>query len=106
MSGREFNVSTIPFANPGDDVRSVDNIKRLLATGVVTTLTSDDWALLYSVDPGVSELYDLRTDPKQEHNVIGQNESTARQLHGYLVRFMKETGVPAHLLEPRMELRL
>ena len=38
--------------------------------------------------------------------MIGQNESTARQLHGYLVRFMKETGVPAHLLEPRMELRL
>ena len=70
------------------------------------TLTSDDWALLYSVDPGVSELYDLRADPSQEHNVIGQNESTARQLHGYLVRFMKETGVPTHLLEPRMELRL
>ena len=65
MSGREFNVSTIPFANPGDDVRSVDNIKRLLATGVVTTVTSDDWALLYSVDPGVSELYDLRADPSQ-----------------------------------------
>ena len=106
VSGREFNVSTIPFANPGDDVRSVDNIKRLLATGIVTTVTSDDWAFLYSVDPGLSELYDLRVDPKQKKNVINENEATARKLHGLLIRFMKETEVPAHLLEPRMELRL
>ena len=106
MSGREFNVSTIPFANPGDDVRSVDNIKRLLATGIVTTVTTDEWAFLYSVDPGLSELYDLRADSSQQNNVINENEATARQLHGYLVRFMKETDVPAHLLEPRMELRL
>ena len=104
--GREFNVSTIPFANPGEDVRSVDNIRRSLAAGIVTTVTTDEWALLYSADPGVSELYDLRSDPRQQLNVIHQNEAAARQLHGYLVRFMKETGVAQHLLEPRMDLRL
>ena len=106
MAGREFNVSTIPFANPGDDVRSVDNIRRSLASGIITTVTSDDWAFLHSVDPGLSELYDLRADPKQQNNVINENEATARMLHGFLVRFMKETEVPAHLLEPRSELRM
>ncbi len=104
--GRECTVSTIPFANPGDRVSSVDNISRPMLAGVVTTVTAGEWSLLYTVDPGMSELYHLASDPKQEKNVIGDNPETARELHQLLVKFMRETNLADHLLKPRLELRL
>ena len=105
-TGREYTISTIPFANPGDRVRSVDNVLRTLSTGLVTTVTAGEWALLYSVDPGKSELYHLPDDPQQGSNVIGENAETARELHGLLVKFMRETNVEDGLVQPRLELRL
>ncbi len=105
-TGREYTISTIPFANPGDRVRSVDNVLRTLSTGLVTTVTAGEWALLYSVDPGKSELYHLPGDPQQGSNVIGENAETARELHGLLVKFMRETNVEDGLVQPRLELRL
>ena len=104
--GREFSISTIPFANPGDRVRSVDNIRRRLTSGLVTTVTAGEWSLLYSVEPGMSELYHLPSDPGQSKNVIGENADTARDVHGFLVKFMKDTGVADSLVNPRLELRL
>jgi arylsulfatase A-like enzyme len=106
FQGREFAVSTVPFANPGDRVSSVDNISRPLTAGIVTTITSAEWSLLYSVDAGTSELYYLPSDPNQLNNVIAANENTAREHHRMLVRFMKETNLPESLITPRMELRL
>ncbi len=99
-------MSTIPFANPGDRVQSVDNVSRPLTAGLVTTVTTEEWTLLYSVDPGDSELYHLPSDPGQTRNVIGEKADVAKELHGLLVRFMKETNLAPHLLEPRLELRI
>jgi arylsulfatase A-like enzyme len=104
--GREFTISSIPFANPGDQVRSVDDISRPLNAWPVTTITTPDWSMLYSVDPGVTQLFDLRSDPAQEHNVIATNRDTARDLHAMFVKFMREANVPEHLMAPRLELRL
>ena len=104
--GREFAVSAIPFANPGDPVRSVDNIRRQLQASPVTTVAAGDWSLLYSMDPGMSELYHLPSDPGQGTNRIGSDTAEARELRALLVRFMKETGVADNLLRPRLELRL
>lgn len=104
--GREFVITTIPFANTGDWVRSVDDARRTLSASQVTTVTSDRWSLLYSMDQGVSELFDLESDPGQESNVISSHPENARELHGYLTKFMRDTGVPAGLLEGRLELRV
>ena len=106
IPGREFVVSTIPFANPGDPVRSVDNVRRQLRASPVTTVTSAGWSLLHSMDEGMSELYNLSSDPKQRHNVITDHPENAREVHQHLVRFLRETNVVPHLVEPRLELRL
>ncbi len=106
LPGREFAVSTIPFANQGDEVMSVDNVSRTLQTGLLTTVTAGDWSLLYSVDSGVSELYNLAADPGQSENVISRRGDVAADLHQMLVRFMRETNIPSRLMEPRLELRL
>ena len=105
-AGREFTVSTIPFANPGDEVRSVDSIRRNLVNSQVTTITAGDWSLLYSTDEGMSELYNLANDPAQENNIISGNLAVAKEVHQYLLKFMRETGVSDHLLKPRQEFRL
>ena len=106
LSGREFVVSSLPFANPGDPVLSVDNFLRDLKDPPVTTVTSGEWSLLYSTAPGVSQLYNLRTDPQQLDNVIGRHTDIARDIHRLLLDFMRENEVPERLLQPRLELRL
>ena len=104
--GRDFVISTIPFANPGDRVRSVDNVSRPLTSGLVTTVTGGEWSLLFSVEPGQSELYHLPTDPRQQNNVIHQNREVARDLHRSLLGFMRENNVASSLIRPREDLRI
>ena len=104
--GREYVVSSLPFANPGDPVLSVDNFLRDLKDPPVTTVTSGEWSLLYSTAPGVSQLYNLNTDPQQLDNVIERHTDIAGDIHKLLVEFMRENEVPERLLQPRLELRL
>ena len=106
LPGREFVVSSIPFANPGDPVNAVDNFLRTLAEHPVTTVTAGEWSLLYCPEAGYSQLYNLTTDPAQERNLIDSNPTEARELHRLLVQFMRETKVPDRLLKPRLKLQL
>ena len=106
IPGREYVVSSIPFANPGDPIHSVDNLLRPLSDHPVTTITSGEWSLLYSPQDGRSELYNLKSDPNQMNNVIQERTDDARAIHQLLVQFMRETTVPDRLLRPRLELRV
>jgi len=105
-NGREFTVSSIPFANPGDPVRSVDNFLRMLKAPTVTTITSAKYALLYSQEAGQSKLYDLALDPAQNNDIIADHPEVARELHQYLVKFMRDTQVAEYLRKPRLELMI
>ena len=103
--GREFVVSAQPFANPGSQTRAVDDLSRP-ASAQVTTITTDKWSFLFSADPGMSELFHLESDPNQLTDVLAGHADIAKELHAHLVQFMKDTNLPQHLIEPRMELRL
>ena len=104
VSGREFTISSIPFANPGDPVRSVDNFLRMLKAPTVTTITSENYSLLYSPDKGQSKLYDISLDPGQQKNIISYQPDVGKELHQYLIKFMRDTNVAEYLLKPRLEL--
>jgi len=104
VKGREFTVSSIPFANPGDPVRSVDNFLRMLKAPTVTTITSGNYSLLYSPERGQSKLYDLALDPAQKKDIISDQAEVAKELHQYLVNFMRDTHVAEYLVKPRLEL--
>jgi arylsulfatase A-like enzyme len=106
LNGREYVVSTQPFSKPGFITRQVDGRERKMTVGSSTTITTDEWALLYSTEPGESWLYHLPSDPKQEQNVVGRHPDIAKDLHRYLVRFMQDYKLPAELREPRMALQL
>ena len=105
LSGRDYVVSSIPFANPGDPVHSVDNLLRTLSDSPVTTITAGEWSLLYTPEEGRSELFNLKSDPNQLNNVIRTHIDEAREIHKLLVEFMRETNVPDRLQKPRLELR-
>jgi arylsulfatase A-like enzyme len=104
--GREYVITGCPFINAGDTDQLVDHLLRKCVVPSMTTITTDEWSLLQDCAPGGSELYNLKSDPEQERNVIGQNPDIARDLHQYLVKFMQETNVPQRLQEPRLKLRL
>jgi len=106
LKGREFAVSAHPFSNPNTIVRAVDGQARLVTQYSDATVTTDEWSLLYNVEPGESWLYHLPSDPKQEKNVINERPEVAHELHQLLVKFMRENNVAPHLLEPRLELKL
>jgi arylsulfatase A-like enzyme len=106
LEGREYTISSIPFADPGDPVRSVDNFLRLLKSPTVTTVTGGDYSLLYSPVEGRSELYDLSRDPAQEKNIISDQPEAALELHQRLVEFMRRTKVAEYLLKSRLELKI
>lgn len=105
LKGREFVISAGPFSNPADTASLVDSQTRLDTAGSDTTVTTDEWSLLYSVT-GAPLLYHLPSDPQQEKNIISQRPEVAGELHQLLVKFMDETNLPPHLREPRLELKL
>jgi arylsulfatase A-like enzyme len=104
--GRDFVISTLPFANPDDAVNSVDNVSRKLVAPLVTTVTSAEWSFLYTPEPGGSELYHRPSDPRQAASVVSTHPGVARDHHRMLVEFMRETRLPRELAAPRQELRL
>ncbi len=105
LKGREFVISAGPFSNPADTASLVDSQTRLDTAGSDTTVTTDEWSLLYSVT-GAPLLYHLPSDPQQEKNIVSQRPEVAGELHQLLVQFMDETNLPSHLREPRLELKL
>ena len=105
-TGREYVVSTHQFVNIGESVRSVDDVARKMYAASSTTVTTEEWALLYEVEEGKSELYHLKSDPKQLKNVIKEYPDKAHELHQLMVKLMRETNAPERALKPRLELRL
>jgi arylsulfatase A-like enzyme len=98
--------SSSSFVNAGGVDNSVDGVTRLAEKASMATVTTDEWTLLYDIEPGGSELYNLKTDPKQEKNVIGKHHDVAKELHKLFVKHMKDTKVPQDKMTPRLELKL
>ncbi|MFC1901261.1 sulfatase [Chloroflexota bacterium] len=104
--GREQVFTACPFINAGDTDQLVDHLLRKCAVPSMATVTTDEWSLLYDCEPGGSELYNLKSDPDQENNIIGKHTDIAKDMHRMLLQFMKDTDVPQRLQEPRLELQL
>ena len=106
LVSREFVVSTMQFKNPGEMVRYVDDASRRMIAQQIITITTEEWSLLYSVEPGISELYHLPSDPKQVKNIIHENPEMAREIHKRLIGFMRDTNVLPALINERLELHI
>jgi arylsulfatase A-like enzyme len=106
LAGRDYVISALPFRNAGDTTKVIDDSPRKNEFSTGATITTEEWAMLYGVEAGGSELYHLPSDPHQLKNVITQNKEKAAELHQLLVKHMRETKVDQRLLEPRLKLRI
>lgn len=58
------------------------------------TVTSARWSLIAGQEGHSPELYDLRADAGQKHNVAAGHPKVVRRMQGELVAFMREQGAP------------
>jgi len=68
-----------------------------------TCLRSADWLYVYGGDEWQTELYDLRSDPDEEHNVLTEHRDVAQGMHARLLEFLADIDCPADNLEMRQE---
>jgi arylsulfatase A-like enzyme len=106
LPGYEHVFSSSSFVNAGGTDNSVDSVMRHTEHDSMATVTTEDWTLLYDTAPGGSELYNLKSDPKQEKNVIANHQDIARELHQLLVKYLRDARLAPDKLGPRLEIRL
>ena len=70
-----------------------------------TTVTDETWTLLVGGrDHDKPELYNMKKDPGQQHNVIRQNPAVAKRLHKALIAFLEDKGTAPDRIEPLAQL--
>ena len=100
--GREFTVSGEYLMVPNGESRIFGRLKK--PTGSDTTITTDEWTLLYS--PGdKSLLYHLPSDPGQEKNVADEHPEVVKELHQMFARHINKTSVNPEVREELLQLR-
>lgn len=62
-------------------------------------LPSDNNGSGYRVGEHKTLLYNLKNDPKEQHDVIDDNHSIAADIHGRYVQYLRDKGVTEDLLE-------
>lgn len=68
-----------------------------------STITDDEWAYICAPQGMPSELYNLRTDPNQDHNVIDGHLEVARRMRQVWLDFLAEHEAPPARIRPFRE---
>jgi arylsulfatase A-like enzyme len=63
-------------------------------TTPVSVIRSGDWKLLEYLEDGRLELYNLRDDLSEQHNLAAEQPEKAGELHKKLLQWRQETGAP------------
>jgi len=104
-SVNDLVVTSVPLYNIGERTGIVDDMMRDIREISPSTITTDEWTLLYGVAGDPIELYHNPSDPQQERNVAEQNQEVAEELHRQFVRYLENAGTDEALLQPRRSLR-
>ncbi|MBE3115470.1 MAG: sulfatase [Actinobacteria bacterium] len=104
--GRDFVISSFPLYNPGAITKIVDAFARQVKEYLPSTITTPEWSLIYSAEEEVAELYNLKSDPKQEKNVISDYPDIANSLHKKYFNVLDSCNVDRILLEPRRRIKI
>ena len=102
--GRELAVTTMPLANPGEDVRVVDSVLRQVTAFQPATLSTREWSLLCAARGEPVELYHLPSDPRQATNVAERHPGVVQDLHRAYAALLEATGTADAYLAPRRAL--
>lgn len=90
-----------PLANPGDPIRVVDDVMRMVGEFLPATVTTPDWTLIYSIPHEPAELYDMRADPQQEHDLAREFPEVVAELRDGYLDLLRSVGTSDGYLAPR-----
>lgn len=82
----------------------VDDQPRKIVEISPSTITTEDWEMLYSASGEPVELYDARNDPGHTRNLAEEKKEIVVQLHQMYVKWLKEMKTPEDRLVSRLEL--
>ena len=68
-----------------------------------STVTDDEWAYLCAVQGMPSELYNIKADPDQEHNVVDEHREVARRMQKAWLDFLEGHGANEARIKPFLE---
>ena len=65
-----------------------------------STITDDEWAYLCAPQGMPSELYNLKTDPEQRHNLVDAHPDVAERMRCAWIEFLENHGAPETRIRP------
>ena len=68
-----------------------------------STVTNDEWAYLCAPEGMPSELYNLKTDPNQERNIIDEYPDVAERMRKVWLEFLENNGAPQARIRPFLD---
>ena len=68
-----------------------------------STITDNEWAYLCAPQGMPSELYNLKTDPQQEHNIINEQPDVAERMRKVWIEFLENHGASQTRIRPFLD---
>ena len=102
FAGHDHVLTALPFANPGDSAKVVDDLMRTVVEWQPVTITTDQWALLYATSEEPIELYNLKEDPRQQSNVAEMHPDVVNALLDDFAADLRKHGVDERYCTPRL----
>ncbi|MBC7236188.1 MAG: sulfatase-like hydrolase/transferase [Chloroflexi bacterium] len=97
ISGRFIYV---PSETAADTSFEYDGMAGSRSEVCARTVTTERWSYIAAPLDMRSELYDLQSDPKQEHDLINERPEIARELRLSLIDFLVQHGAPEPGIAP------
>lgn len=82
----------------------VDDQPRKIVELSPSTITTEDWEMLYSTAGEPVELYNIKNDPGHTKNLSGEEKEIVEKLHKLYVEWLKEMNTSEDRLANRLEL--
>jgi len=92
------------LANAGYRTMGIADTPFLVRRGFGYDRGFHEWTMLYAWEGAKAELYNRKSNPRQENNVIDENPLVAQDLHDRYYELLKEIGTEERLLAPRTRL--
>lgn len=58
----------------------------------MATITTNEWTWRDYIEPDSPELYNHKDDTKQECNIISKTPDATKELHQFLIRYIRPTS--------------
>jgi arylsulfatase A-like enzyme len=100
----DFVVTSCPLDFLNEPIETVDADEKKIQAKRPSTVSTNNWSLIYSIEGEPAELYHLPSDPKQQKNLITERADIAESLLNKYVSMLGEARTNSRLVNLRRRL--